>query len=168
MMKPMRWSMRCWYMRWQMSSALDQGELASRMERGHAGGCAACQAYGRALGSLHEQLARGVHAAPVPVVVARRTRWPLLVAAPALASAVVIAIAVGTGGGPQGPVADVPAPSSLSSSSVQALGTLVRVRRVADSVSQALANTPLETELDDLIHDSRRGLDAVLATGGLR
>ena len=54
------------------------------------------------------------------------------------------------------------------SSSVQALGTLVRMRRVADSVSQVLANTPLETELDDLIHDGRRGLDAVLATGGLR
>jgi len=166
MMTPMRWSMRCWYMRWQMSSALDEGELASRLGRGHTAGCAACQAFGRALGSLHDQLARGVHAAPVPVVVARRTRWPLLVAAPVLASAVVIAIAVGTGGGPADPVADVPA--SPSSSSVQALGTLVRVRRVADSVSQVLANTPLETELDDLIHDSRRGLDAVLATGGLR
>jgi len=167
MMTPMRWSMRCWYMRWQMSSALDQGDLASRLERGHAAGCAACQAYGRALGSLHDQLARGVHAAPVPVVVARRTRWPLLVLAPIAASAVVIALVVGTGGGPAGPVADVPATSSLSSS-VQAVETLVRVRRVADSVSQLLANTPLETELDDLIHDGRRGLDAVLATGGLR
>jgi hypothetical protein len=59
-------------------------------------------------------------------------------------------------------VVDVPLPS------IHALGTLIRVRRVADSVSQVLANTPLETELDDLIHDGRRGLDAVLATGGLR
>ena len=69
MMTPMRWSLRCSYMRWQMSSALDRGELASRLGRGHAADCAACQAYGRALGSLHEQLSRGVHAAPVPVVV---------------------------------------------------------------------------------------------------
>ena len=164
MMKSMRWSPRCWYMRWQMSNALDRGDLASRMGSGHAAGCAACQAFGHALGSLHDQLSRGVHAAPVPVVVARRPRWPLLVMAPVAASAVVIALAVGTGGGPAGPVADVPPPSS----SVQAFETLVRVRRVADSVSQVLANTPLETELDDLIHDGRRGLDAVLATGGLR
>ena len=163
MKKSMRWSLRCSYMRWQMSSALDRGELASRMGRGHAAGCAACQAFGHALGSLHDQLSRGVHAAPVPVVVARRPRWPLLVMAPVAASAVVIALAVRTGGGPAGPVVDVP-----PSSSAQAFGTLVRVRRVADSVSQALANTPLETELDDLIHDGRRGLDAVLATGGLR
>ena len=168
MMTPMRWSMRCWYMRWQMSSALDRGDLASRLGRGHTAGCAACQAFGRALGSLHDQLARGVQAAPVPVVVARRTRWPLLIAAPVVASAVVLALTVGTGrgptgpAGPAGPVADDPSPS------LQALGTLIRVRRVADSVSQVLANTPLETELDDLIHDSRRGLDAVLATGGLR
>src|SRR5262249_8247002 len=100
-------------------------------------------------------------------VVARRPRWPLLVMAPVAASAAVIALVVGTGGGPVGPVVDVPATPSLSSS-VQAFETLVRVRRVADSVSQVLANTPLETQLDDLIHDGRRGLDAVLATGGLR
>ena len=162
MKKSMRWSLRCSYMRWQMSSALDRGELASRMGRGHAAGCAACQAFGHALGSLHDQLSRGVHAAPVPVVVARRPRWPLLVMAPVAASAVVIALAVGTGGGPSGPVVEVPTPE------VQASETLVRVRRVADSVSQVLANTPLETELDDLLHDGRRGLDAVLATGGLR
>ena len=137
MMTPMRWSMRCWYMRWQMSSALDQGDLASRLGRGHAAGCAACQAYGRALGSLHAQLSRGVHAAHVPVVVARRTRWPVLVLAPIAASAVVIALVVGTGGGPSGPVANGPATPSLSpslspsslSSSVQAFETLVRVRR---------------------------------------
>ncbi len=168
MKKSMPWSPRCWYMRWQMSSALDRGELASRMGRGHAAGCAACQAFGRALGSLHDQLSRGVHAAPVPVVVARRPRWPLLVLAPVAASAVVIALAVGTGGGPAGPVVDVPVTPSLLSSSAQAFETLVRVRRAADSVTQVLANTPLETEFDDLLHDGRRGLDAVLATGGLR
>jgi hypothetical protein len=168
MMTPMRWSMRCWYMRWQMSSALDQGDLASRLGRGHAAGCAACQAYGRALGSLHEQLSRGVHAAHVPVVVARRTRWPLLVLAPIAASAVVIALVVGTGDGPAPRGVDAPSSSSSLSLSFPVSTSLLRVRQVADSVSQALATTPLDTELDALVHDGRRGLDALLATGGLR
>jgi hypothetical protein len=84
----------------------------------------------------------------------------LLVAAPVTAcAAAVIVIVVGTGGGP---AIDVVPPL------VPAPGALVRVRDVADRVSQVLGNTPLETELDALLHDGRRGLDAVLATGGLR
>lgn len=152
--------MRCWYTRWQMSNALDRGDLAARMGRGHPAGCAACQAFGHALASLHARLSRDAHAAAVPVRVARRMRWPLLVAGPvAVCAAAAIIVAVGTGGGP--PVAVVPP-------EVQAPDPLVRVRGVADRVSQVLGNTPLEAELDDLLHDGRRGLDAVLATGGLR
>jgi hypothetical protein len=152
--------MRCWYTRWQMSNALDQGDLASRMGRGHVAGCAACQAFGHSLAGLHARLSRGAHAAPVPVRVTRRVRWPLLVAAPVAAcAAVVIIIAVGPGGGP---AVDVVPPSAGTSA------PLVRVRDVADRVAQVLGNTPLETELDALLHDGRRGLDAVLATGGLR
>jgi hypothetical protein len=43
------------------------------------------------------------------------------------------------------------------------------VRDVADRVSALLASsTPLDVELNALLRDGRRGLDAVLATGGLR
>jgi hypothetical protein len=31
-----------------------------------------------------------------------------------------------------------------------------------------VAHTPLDTELENLLHDGRRGLDEVLAAGGLR
>jgi len=155
--------MRCWYTRWQMSSALDGGDLASRMGRGHAAGCAACQAFGHALEALDARLSRGARAAPVPVVVAPRARWPLLVAGP-LAAAAAITIVVGTRGTPVGPAID----DSGTPVVVQVEEPLAPVRRVADRISQVFANTPLETELDALIHDGRRGLDAVLATGGLR
>jgi hypothetical protein len=155
--------MRCWYTRWQMSNALERGDLAARLGRGHAAGCASCQAFGHALESLHARLSRSAHTAAVPAPVARRARWPLLLAGPlAAGAAVAIVIAVGTGGGPVAPVIDVPPPVA------QASEPYVDVRRVADRVSQALARTPLETELDDLLYDSRRGLDAVLATGSLR
>jgi len=151
--------MRCWYTRWQMSNALDRGDLASRLGRGHAAGCASCQAFGHALEALHARLFRDAHAAAVPVRVAPRARWPLLVAGPvAVCAAAAIVVAVGIGGGPSVTVAPLPA---------FAPDPLVRVRHVADRVSQILGNTPLETELDDLLHDGRRGLDAVLATGGL-
>jgi hypothetical protein len=158
--------MRCWYTRWQMSNALDQGDLASRMGRGHAAHCASCQAFGHALGSLHARLSRGAPAAVVPVSVARRARRPWLLAGPVgAAAAAAIAIAVSTGGGPVDPVAPVAgAPPPL----VHDAEPLARMLRAADRVSQVFANTPLETELDDLLHDGRRGLDAVLASGGLR
>jgi len=153
--------MRCWYTRWQMSNALDRGDLASRMRRGHAAGCASCQAFGHALESLHARLSRGAHAAAVPVLAVRRARWRLLVAGPVAVAAAAIALAVGTRGTRVDPVSDAP-------SLVEAPASLVRVRRVADRVSQVFANTPLETELDALVHDSKRGLDVLLATGGLR
>jgi hypothetical protein len=155
--------MRCWYTRWQMSNALDRGDLASRMTRGHAARCAACQAFGRALGSLDAQLARGAHSAPVPVIAVPR-RWRLLpIAAPlAVTAAAVIAIVV-SGISPVERIVESPQTPAAPS-----LGALVGVRRVADRVTRVLTSTPLDTELDDLIADSKRGLDAVLALGGLR
>src|SRR5262249_19712224 len=155
--------MRCWYTRWQMSNALEDGDLAERLTRGHAAGCASCQAYGQALGALHDKLARGAHAATVPVMPVRRAR-PWLIAAPLAVGAAAVAIAIGVSAGGSGG----PPPSIASAPPIQISGPLVRVRSLADQVSQALAKTPLDTELDDLIHDGQRGLDAVLATGGLR
>ena len=156
--------MRCWYTRWQMSNALERGDLAARLGRGHAAGCAACQAFGRALESLHARLSRGADAAPAPIPVARRARWPLLVAGSLAVggAAAAIAIAVGTGGGAMNPVIDARPPVA------QASDPLVHVRRAADRVAQVLAKTPLETELDDLIYDGKRGLDVILSTGALR
>src|SRR5262245_34951425 len=100
--------MRCWYTRWQMSNALDRGDLASRMARGHAARCAACQAFGRALESLDAQLARGAPAAARPVIAAPR-RWRLLpVAAPiAVGAAAVVLLAI-NGVEPVEPVAGTP------------------------------------------------------------
>jgi hypothetical protein len=45
---------------------------------------------------------------------------------------------------------------------------LGRMRGVADRFSEALARTPLDTELDALIKDGRRGFDALIDTTGLR
>jgi hypothetical protein len=153
--------MRCWVARWQMSNALERGDLAVRLGRGHISGCAACQAFGASLGALHARLSAGAHAAPAPIAVARRPRWPWLVAG-SLAAGGAAALALVTAGGPVTPAIE-PSPPG-----VQLTEPVVHVRRVADRVAQALATTPLETELDDLIYDSRRGLDAVLAAGSLR
>ena len=158
--------MRCWYTRWQMSNALDRGELGPRLARGHAARCAGCQAFGRALGSLDDRLSREAHAAAPPPPVARpaRSRW--WIAAPlAVGAAAVLAIRV-AGVAPSGPSTQISAavpPGQVS----EALG---QIRGLADRVSQAVttARTPLDTELDNLIHDGRRGLSAVLETGGLR
>jgi hypothetical protein len=145
--------MRCWYVRWQLSSALDRGDLATRLQQGHAAGCAACQAFGRSLRSLHDQLARGARDAPAPVAAARPRRWPLLIAGTtALGAATALVLALGPRSEP--PLAEVAPP--------------VQVPRVADRISQALAHTPLDGELHALIADGKRGLDEVLATGGLR
>jgi hypothetical protein len=164
--------MRCWYTRWQLSNALDDGALASRMDRGHAARCLACQAYSRALSGLHGQLSREADAAVAPVAT-RRHRRPWRLAAPLAlgAAGALAAIAIGLGtrdepAGSDGPVAVVQPPAAEPRPGQP--GPLVRVRGLADRVSQALASSPLEVELDDLIHDGRRGLDAVLATGGLR
>ena len=153
--------MRCWYTRWQMSNALDGGDLASRMAHGHAGRCASCQAFGRALGSLHGDLSRSAHAATRPVTQLRSVRRPLLVAGTlALGGAAALVLALGTGSAPIAPAPTVsPVALSLTADSV---------RGVADRFSQALAKTPLDTELEALIQDGKRGLDAVIATSGLR
>jgi len=154
--------MRCWYTRWQMSNALDRGELVPRLARGHAARCAACQAFGHALASLDDRLAREAHTAPPPPPVARRARSPWLIAGPlAAGSAAVIAIVVASGNPSEPPVAPVP-PVQVS----EALG---QIRGLADRVSHAVVTTrtPLDTELDNLIRDGKRGLAAVLRTGGL-
>jgi len=151
--------MRCWYTRWQMSNALDRGDLASRMTRGHAASCAGCQAFGRDLERLDAELTRGARTAAVPRIAARRRRI-LPIAAPLAAAAAVVAVLAVNGVSPIEPVTDAPGPPSP--------GPLVEVRHVADRLSRALTRTPLDTELDNLIADGKRGLDAVLAIGGLR
>jgi hypothetical protein len=156
--------MRCSYTRWQMSNALDRGELAPLLARGHAARCAACQAFGHALVALDDRLSRAAHTAPPPPAV-RRARSPWWIAAPlAAGSAAVIAIVVATGGSPatvDPPAAPVP--------SVQVSEALSQIRGLADQVSRAVTTTrtPLDTEIDNLIHDGKRGLAAVLETGGL-
>lgn len=150
--------MRCWYTRWQMSNALDRGELASRLSRGHAARCTACRAFGAGLERLDAELVRGVRTAPVPRITARR-RWLPIVAPLAAAAAAAVAL-VSYGVSPVERVAEVPSAGSPA--------PLVEVRSVADRLSRALTRTPLDTELDNLIADGKRGLDAVLAIGGLR
>jgi hypothetical protein len=157
--------MRCWYARWQMSNALDRGDLASRMDRGHVARCAACQAFGRALTALDARLSAGARSAAPPQPshsVVRRPRRPWLVAAPiaALAAAVLV-FAIGPAARRTRPAPEVPAMA------VAGPDTFVVVSGVADRVTQAVATTPLDAELDALLHDGKRGLDAVLAAGGL-
>jgi hypothetical protein len=157
--------MRHWYTRYQISNAVDQGTLAARLAHGHAARCPSCQAFARDLQALHARLTDGAAAAPVPVrAVARRPRWVLLAAPLALGATAAVAIALGARGAappihdPIGPIVEAPRPAGV-----------VRVRDVTDRVSALLASTtPLDAELDDLLHDGRRGLDTVLATGGLR
>lgn len=152
--------MRCWYTRWQLSSALDRGELSSRMTRGHAGSCASCRAFGDDLAALHARLSRDSHMAvpPRPVVGRARARW--LLVGPLAAGAAAIAIAIGTSRGPDPRVSPPPAP-------VPSTEALAGIQGLADRVSQLFVRTPLESELDNLVDDGKRGLDAVLATGGL-
>ena len=156
--------MRCWYTRWQMSNALDRGELAPLLARGHAARCPACQAFGHALATLDDRLARDAHTAPAPPV-ARRARSPWWIAAPlAAGSAAVIAIVVANG--PRSTPVELsgdPVPPDQVSEALGQIGGL------ADRVSHAVtaARTPLDTELDNLISDGKRGLAAVLRTGGL-
>ncbi len=150
-------SMRCTYTRWQMSNALDRGRLA----RGHAARCTACQAFAHRLDALDTQLALGGATAPLPARAPRPARRRLLIAAPlALGAAAAVALVV-RGPAPVAQVAEAPPPRPLVSA-------LAGVRQVADRVTQAFADTPLETELDDLIRDGKRGVHAVLSIGGLR
>jgi len=155
--------MRCWYTRWQMSNALDRGDLASRMTRGHAVHCASCQAFGRALESLDARLAVGARTAAAPIIVAPRRSRLLPVVAPLAVGVTAVVLLAVNGVTPVKQVVD-----ATDATTPPTAGPLIRVRHVADRVTRVLANTPLETELDDLISDSKRGLDAVLALGGLR
>jgi hypothetical protein len=83
------------------------------------------------------------------------------VAAPlAIAAAAAIVLAVGRAGHPTEPV-----PPPLAFSVPDLPDT---VSGVAARVSRVVAHTPLDTELENLLHDGRRGLDEVLAAGGLR
>ena len=152
--------MRCWYVRWQISNALDRGDLASYRTRGHPARCRACQAFAASLVALDGRLARDAHLAIAPVA-ARRARWPLWLGAPLAAAVATGALVFDLGERPVMRAVD-PAPA------IQVSDALVQVHGIVDRVSQALTRTPLETELDDLIHDSKRGLDAVLDAGGLR
>lgn len=153
-----------WYTRYRISAALDEGTLAALRAGGHLARCPRCQAHARELESLHARLALGAASAPVPrVPVARRARRPLLVAVPlALAAAALIALALGLPGAPSRVTrVATPSPPALPE---------LRVRDLADRVSALLARSdaPLESELQNLIHDGRRGLDAVWARTGLR
>jgi len=152
--------MRHWYARYQLSNAVDQGTLAARLAHGHAARCPSCQAFARELERLHARLAGGAAEAPVPVrAVVRRPRWVLVAAPLALGATAAVAISLAT------PDAE-PVPAPIASARPAAV---VRVRDVADRLSAALVgSTPLDSELDDLIRDGRRGLDVVLASGGLR
>jgi hypothetical protein len=157
--------MRHWFARYRISNALDRGALGPLLAGGHVSRCPVCQAYARDLQSLHARLSRGAPSAPAPIVAAaRRRRWPLLAGpAFALAAAAALALSLSSGSAPTrvAPVVVAPVPPAPR---------VVRVRDVADRVSAVLANddTPLDAELHDLIQDGRRGLDAVLATAGLR
>jgi hypothetical protein len=155
--------MRCWYTRWQLSSALDRdGELA--LSRGHARRCAACQAYGRRLADLHADLTRTAAAAPPPVLRPARARW--MIAGPLVAgAAAAIAISLGAG------VATSPPERALAIQPVtqaQATEMIGHLRDLVAEASQVFAPSPYQRELDDLVADGKRGLDDVLATGGLR
>jgi hypothetical protein len=148
--------MRHWYTRYRISNAIDRGTLAALLSGGHASRCSGCQAHAQKLQSLHVRLSVGAPSAPVPLrAAARRPRWRLLVTAPvALATAALVVLAVSS------PSAVAPPPHARR---------FLHVSDVTDRVSAMLArsDTPLESELQNLVHDGRRGLDAVLATGGL-
>jgi hypothetical protein len=82
----------------------------------------------------------------------------------AAGSAAVIAIVVATGG----PSVSVEPPTTTVPP-VQVSEALGQIRGLADQVSQVVttSRTPLDTELDNLIRDGKRGLAVVLETGGL-
>jgi hypothetical protein len=151
--------MRCWYTRWQLSQSLERGDFEARIARGHVARCAACQAHGHALAALHAQLCRGVPRAPVPVAAPRSLHRRLRVAAPLAFGAAAVLVVI-TAGEPVPQVAEQGPPLPVA-------GAIGGMRGVADQVERALASTPLDTELDALVADGKRGLDAVLSLGGL-
>lgn len=152
--------MRHLYTRYQLSNALDRGDLPTALSRGHAARCASCRAYAARLQSLHASLQVGAASAPVPLAAAaRRPRSSFLVAAP-----LVLGVAAAIALWPSRSSTPVGAGPRLAATPVPHL------RAVTDRVSAMLARSdaPLEAELVNLIDDGRRGLDVVLASGGLR
>jgi hypothetical protein len=143
--------MRCWYARWQLSNALDRGELDAAAGRGHAASCAHCQAHVRALRSLHARLLDGAVLAPDHAV-PRRRRLVVPLALAAAAGAAAVAIAVRS---PSEPPTELVKPTPVA---------LENVGHLADRVTDAFTaeRTPLDAELDALAADGRRGLDTVL------
>jgi len=144
--------MRCLYSRWQLSNALDRGELDAAAGTGHAASCARCQAHVRALRALHAQLVDGAALAPEPIAAPRRRLLvaPLVFAGAAAAVAVIVLRSPGDP--PRDTVIAMPTPA------------LDNVRRVADRVTTAFTaeRTSLDAELEALAEDGRRGLDAAL------
>jgi len=155
--------MRHWYTRYQLSNALDRGTLPAALARGHAARCASCQRFARDLQALHTRLVDGATAARAPVRArAHGPRWWLAAAPLALGAAAVVAVSLGS------PATPPPLPPFVIATPPSTAPT-PGVRELAARVSSLLAShTPLDSELDNLIHDGRRGLDTVLATGGLR
>lgn len=145
--------MRCWYARWQLSNALDRGEVAAR---GHVARCAACAAHARALDALDARLRGGAARAPAPrpVSVERPRRW-WLVAAPLAASLATLVIALSL---------RAPDPSPPPAAASAAPSQLAGARAVAGRVTRALIaeRSPLEVELAALVDEGRRGLDVAL------
>jgi hypothetical protein len=162
--------MRCWYTRWQLSTALDRdGDLQAPLSRGHARRCAACQAFARRLAALHANLSREVAAAPPPQVVRpARSRWLLtgpLVAGAAAVIAISLGAVIATSSDPRPPdrMLEIAPPTQA-----QATEVIGHLRDLVAEASQIFGPSPLRRELDDLVADGKRGLDDVLATGGLR
>lgn len=183
--------MRCWYTRWQISNAIDRGDLEARLARGHAARCAACRTFARSLASLHDRLERELGASggppPVPVVPAPRPRWPLLAGGAAAAAAVIAVIAIARpgfegaeSGGTSIGSASAPAPELAPDPPRSARGVTepgadpdpagpqARWEMTAARVSRAFASTSLEAELRAVLDDGARGVRVVLSSSGLR
>jgi hypothetical protein len=145
--------MRCWYSRWQLSNALDRGELESAVANGHSASCTRCQAYARSLQALHGKLLDGAAFAPEPVAGSRRRL--MLVAPLVLAGAAAAAVALAVGPASEPPhesVATVPTPA------------FDNARVIANRVTKAITSdrNPLDAELEAIAADGRRGLNAAL------
>ncbi|HEY4240498.1 MAG TPA: hypothetical protein VGM88_11820 [Kofleriaceae bacterium] len=150
--------MRCTITRWQLSNALDRGDLSSRASRGHASTCPDCRAFATRLQALHAQLSLGADRAPAPRA-APRNRFVLpafgLLAAGAATAVLVVSLHH------PAPIASPPVaftePPSLP------------VAELATTATHAALHVdqPLDHELDAIVADGKSGFAAVLATGGL-
>ncbi|HEX4417524.1 MAG TPA: hypothetical protein VH165_06475 [Kofleriaceae bacterium] len=163
--------MRHWYTRYKISSALDGGDLPAVLARGHASRCTACQGFAARLGAQHALLVQGAGSAPAPRPAGQRRPRLVLGAPLAVGAILALAIAVTVLRRPE-----APAPAPLASGDGSATAppehappVAVPVREVTARVSAlfATASDPLDTELHNLLGDGRRGLDTILATGGL-